>query len=109
MIHFGLDPGKLVRWLGGEYTGKRRNVNRTPTAVRDHVSTDKFKHMKRILLDGYPFELTFDKPLTNKSVMIQQGNSKSFNKNPELFLKTMNKEDCYSHILPLDELLCTFC
>ena len=40
--------------------------------------------------------------------MIQQGNSKSFNKNPVLVLKTMNKEDCYSHILPLDELLCTF-
>ena len=26
MIHFGLDPGKLVRWLEGEYTGKRRNI-----------------------------------------------------------------------------------
>ena len=26
MIHFGLDPGKLVRWMGGEYTGARRNV-----------------------------------------------------------------------------------
>jgi hypothetical protein len=26
MIHFGLDPGKLVRWLGGEYTGALRDV-----------------------------------------------------------------------------------
>ena len=81
MIHFGLDPGKLVRWLGGEYTGEHRDVNRTLTAVRDHVSLDNFNHMKRILLHGSPCKLTFDKPLANKSLMIQRGNSKSFNKN----------------------------
>jgi hypothetical protein len=75
MIHFGLDPGKLVRWLGGEYTGARRDVNRTLTAVKDHVSADDFSHMKRILLDGSPCELTFDEPLANQSLMIQRGNS----------------------------------
>ena len=26
MVHFGLDPGKLVRWMGGEYTGYHHNV-----------------------------------------------------------------------------------
>jgi len=108
MIHFGLDPGKVVCYLGGKYTGKRRDVNRTLSAVRDHVSTDNFNHMKRILLDGSPFKLTFDEPLTNKSVMIQRGNSKSFNENPELVLKPMNKEDHYIQVLPLDELICKF-
>ena len=108
MVHFGLDPGKVVRYLGGEYTGDRRDVNWTLAAVRDYVSTEDFNHMKIILQYGSPFELTFDKPLTNKTVMIQRGNSKSFNENPELVLKTMNKEDCYSHILLLDKLLCTF-
>ena len=91
MIHFGQDPGKLVRWIGGKYTGEHRSVNRTLMAVRDHVSSDNFNHMKRVLLDGSPCKLTFDKPLAKKSLMIQQGNSKSFNKNPELVLKTMNK------------------
>ena len=88
--------------------GENRNVIRTLTAVKDHVSSDDFDHMKIILLDGSPCELTFDEPLANKSLMIQRGNLKSFNENPELVLKTMNKEDCYSHVLPLDELLCTF-
>ena len=108
MIHFCLDPGKLVRWLGGEYMGACRNVNRTLAAVRDHVCTDDFNHMKRILLDGSPSKLTFDEPLANKSLMIKQGNLKSFNKNPELVIKTMNKEDRYSHVLPLDKLICLF-
>ncbi len=70
MIHFSLDPGKLVRWLGGKYTGKCCDVNRTLTAVRDHVSTDDFNHMKRIFLDGPPSKLTFDEPLANKLLMI---------------------------------------
>ena len=72
MIHFRHDPGKLVRWLGDEYIGASREVNHTLAAVKDHVRVDNFNHMKRILLDGYPFELTFDKPLTNKSVMTKQ-------------------------------------
>ena len=79
IIHFGLDPGKLVRWLGGKYTGKHHDVIRTLTAVKDHVSSDDFDHMKRILLDGAPCDLTFDEPLANKSLKIQRGNSKSFN------------------------------
>jgi len=72
------------------------------------VNEDDFNLMKRILQDGSPSKLTFDEPLANKSLMTKRGNSKSFNKNPELVLKTMNKEDCYSHILPLDKLLCPF-
>jgi hypothetical protein len=99
MIHFGLDPGKLVCWLGGEYTGQHRNVNRTLTAVKDHVSPEDFNRMKRILMDGSPCKLTIDEPLANTSLMIQQGNSKSFNKNPELVLKTMHKEDRSSEVV----------
>jgi len=70
------------------------------------VSAEDFNHMKRILMDGPPSKLTFNKPLANKSLMIKQGNSNSFNKNQDLVIKTMNKEERYSHILPLDELLC---
>ena len=83
-------------------------MNRTLAAAKGHVSSHDFIHMKRILLDGYPFELTLDEPLSNKSLMIEPGNSKSFNDNPELVLKTMNKEERYSHVLSLDKLLCTF-
>ena len=82
IVHFGLDPGKLVRWLGGEYIGARREVNHTLAAAEDHVSTDDFNHMKRILLDGSLFKLMFHKPVSNKTETIRQGNSKRFNDNP---------------------------
>ena len=108
MVYFGLDPGKLVRWLGGEYIGKRCNVVCILATVKDHISEDNYAHMKRIFINGCPAELQFDETLLNKLTMIEQGNSKSFNENPELVLKTMNKEDCYNHLLPLHKLICKF-
>jgi hypothetical protein len=64
--------------------------------------------MKWILLNGCPAQLDFEEPLSNKIEMIDQGNSKSFNANTALVLKTMNKEDRYSHLIPLNEIMCCF-
>jgi hypothetical protein len=48
----------------------------------------------------------FTEPLSNKLEMIRRGNSKSFDKQPKLVKKAMNKEDCYSHLVPIDEDIC---
>ena len=106
MIHFSLDPGKLIRFLGGEYTGYFRDVQKTLQAVRDHVSPKDLAHMERILLNGCPAELTFEEPLSNKMEVISRGNSKSFNKNLDIVKKTMNKEDRYSSVVPINALIC---
>ncbi len=37
---------------------------------------------------------------------VGSGNSKSFNDHPELVKKAMNKEDRYSHLVPIDEDIC---
>jgi hypothetical protein len=108
MAHFGLDPGRFVQWMGGEYMGQHRDTHSTLAAVRGYVSADDYAHMKRILLNGCPAQLDFKEPLSNKIKMIERGNSKSFNNNTTLVLKTMNKEDQYSHLIPLDEIMCRF-
>jgi hypothetical protein len=64
--------------------------------------------MKRILLDGCPAQLDFEEPLSNKIQLIKHVNSKRFNNNTTLVLKTINKEDWYSHLIPLDEIMCRF-
>ena len=74
MVHFGLDPGKLVRWMGGEYTGYHRNIEKTLVAVRPHVTVEDYNHIERILLDGCPVELKVTEPLSNKLEMIRRGN-----------------------------------
>jgi hypothetical protein len=105
MAHFGLDLGRFVQWMGGEYMGQHQDTHSTLAAVRGHVSADDHAHMKRILLDGCPAQLDFEEPLSNKIEMIECGNSKSFNNNTTLVLKTMNKESRYSHLNPLDEIM----
>ena len=57
-------------------------------------------------MDGCPAQFTFKEPLSNKLEFISCGNSKSFANNPALVKKTMNKEDRYSHLVPMDPLLC---
>jgi hypothetical protein len=92
-VHFGLDPGKFVRWMGGEYTSYHCDIQRTLAAVRPYITAEDYNHIEQILLDGCPAELMFTEPLDNKLKMIRLGNSKSFNDNPDLIRKAMNKED----------------
>jgi hypothetical protein len=56
MVHFGLDPRKFVRWMGGEYTGYHRDVQRTLVTVRPYIIAEDCNHIERILLDGCPAE-----------------------------------------------------
>jgi hypothetical protein len=106
MIHFGLDPGKFVCFLLGKYTGQHWDVRCILDAVCDHVISDDYGHIKHILLDGCPAQLTFEEPSSNKLELISFCNSKSFVENLQLVQKTMNKEDRYSHLVPMDLLLC---
>jgi hypothetical protein len=42
--------------------------------VKDYIYPENLSHMKHILLDGCPAELTFEEPLSNKMEMILRGN-----------------------------------
>ncbi len=106
MIHFGLDPGKFVRFLSGKYTSQYWDVRHTLDAIQDHATSDNYGHIQQILLDGCPAQLTFEEPSSNKLEFISSGNLMSFVENPQLVRKTMNKEDRYSHLVPMDPLLC---
>jgi hypothetical protein len=79
--------------MGGEYTGYHCDVQRTLAAVRPYIAAKDYNHIERILHDACPAELMFTEPLDNKFKMIKQENSKSFNDNPNLVRKAMNKED----------------
>jgi hypothetical protein len=105
MAHFGLDPGRFIQWMGGKYTGQHQDGHSTLAAIRGHVLANNCAHMKRILLDGCSAQLNFEEPLSNKIKMIKRGKSKSLNNNTNLVLKTMNEEDRYSHLIPLDEIM----
>ncbi|KAL7433446.1 hypothetical protein ACHAXH_004340 [Discostella pseudostelligera] len=93
MLHFGMDPGKFVRWMGGEYTGRSQDVSRVLRAVKDHISEEDYFHVHRILLQGCPHKLMFDESFASKQAIMERGNQKNFIDNPEIVRKTLNKED----------------
>jgi hypothetical protein len=106
MIPFGLDPGKFVRWLSGEYTGHYCDVNCTLAVIKEHISIQDYDHIKCILLDACPAQFTFKEPSSNKLKFMSHGNSKNFISNQALVCKTMSEEDRYSHLVSMDPILC---
>jgi hypothetical protein len=52
--------------LSGKYTGQYWDVCCTLDAVQDHVTSDNYNHIKQILLNGCPTQLTFEEPSSNK-------------------------------------------
>ncbi len=71
MIHFGLNPGKFVRWMGGKYTGYHCDVQRTLAAVCLYITAKDYNHIEQILLASCPAELMVTEPLDNKLKMIR--------------------------------------
>lgn len=101
MIHLNMDPGLLVRFMAGEYTGETRDVTRVEQAIGQYIDPIDMQHIKRILTLGCPAQLTFDEELDNKLKLIKEGNQKSFETHPEFVSKTLNKEERNSHVIPV--------
>ena len=108
MVYFGLDPGRFIRWMAGEYIGDGRDVRKILATIKPHIPHDDYNHVERILTQGCPSQLQFDEKLENKLMMIKRGNSKSFGDNSDLVKKTMNKEERYSHVVALDSEIVIF-
>jgi hypothetical protein len=95
--------GMFTRYLIGEYTGDSRDVKKVLTKVEPHVHVDNkgLRHVKCILMQGFPSCLVYEEKSANTLAAIQKSNQHTFLQHPEVVTKTMNKEEKYSHVLPL--------
>ena len=82
-VRSGLDPGKIVRTMGGEYTASWRDVDFILENVQSVFSPEYYGHIKRILTSGCPVVLKFEESLSNKLKLIKRGNQKSVLDNPD--------------------------
>ena len=108
MIHYDSHPGKVIRFINGELTGEDRPRSDIFAAVKAVVSESDFKHIKRILTEGCPASLHYWEDSASKLAMMERGNQKNFIDNPDVVKKTINKEDRYSHLLPIHPFFCFF-
>ena len=101
MIQFGMNPGLLVRYMSGEYTGENRDIDQLERNIGQYIDPEDMQHIRRILTYGCPAQLDFEEELDNKLKLIDRGNQKSFEERPEVVNKTLNKEEKYSHVIAL--------
>lgn len=101
MIQFGMNPGLLVRFMSGEYTGANRDIDQLELNIGQYIDPEDMQHIRRILTYGCPAQLDFEEELNNKLKLIDRGNQKSFEERPEVVNKTLNKEEKYSHVIAL--------
>ena len=58
-IHYNLDFGLVVRYLGGKYTAEHRDIDALEREVGPHILPADMAHMRRILTRGCPHTLNF--------------------------------------------------
>ena len=107
-LRCGLDPGKNVRTLNGEFTAEHRDVKKVLSAVAPVVSIEDFNQIRRILCEGCPHSLKYQELNSSKSKIMARGNQKNFVANPDFVTKTINKEDKNSHLIPMHHWICDF-
>ena len=100
LIRHSMNPGMMIRELSGEYTGKTRELD---PILEERIDPEDLQHMKRILTQGCPFEINYEEDTSHKMEMLLRGNQKSFEDFPEIVHSTLNKEERFSHVLPLKD------
>jgi hypothetical protein len=101
-IHYTLHPGMVIRYARGEYVGENRDVTQILRDVSPHVDETNAAHIKWILTQGCPVRISFEETSAMKASIFLKGNQATFKMYPEILTKTMNKEDRYSHLLPVN-------
>jgi hypothetical protein len=91
----------VIRYLKGEYVGEKRDVNQILSNVSPFIDETDAAHIKRILTQGCPSKLSIEETLAMKASIIQKGNQATFKLHPAAVIKTMNKKDRHSHLLPI--------
>ena len=75
-LRCGLDPGRIVRTLGGEYTGEWRNAKKTFDAVKSVVLISDYMHIEKLLTSGCHYELSFEESTESKLKIMGRGKQK---------------------------------
>jgi hypothetical protein len=104
-VWYGMHPGFLVRFMGGEYIGESRDAKRIHEMLVNVAEEDDVNHIDRIINEGVPSVCELWEPNASKMSILRRGNQKNCVDNPEIVRETLNKEERNHHILCVDRFL----
>lgn len=105
-VHYNLDIGLVVRYLGGEYTASWRSIPDILNAAAPYVTERVLSHLRSVLTVGCPAEFNWNEPIDNKTRFIKRGNLPAVNQHFEVAQKTVVKEVRNSHLIPFASWVC---
>ena len=102
LLHYNMDVGLLMRYLGNNYTGAYRDVEATVKILSSYnIDTELIEHYIRVMTVGCPNHLVAETSRANAMEYWREGNNPSIKKNLDKVRKTMNKEDRNNFVAPL--------
>lgn len=104
-VHYNLDFGLVVRYLGGEYTAKWRDTHAILAHLRPVADPSDLAHVERILTIGCPAHFNWEEPDSNKELFLRRAATAPLTKHMAAVNKALNKEERNSHIIPFPSYL----
>ena len=102
LLHYNMDVGLLMRYLGNNYTGAYRDVNATVKILSYYkINTDLIQHYIRVMTVGCPNHFVAETSRANVMEYWREGNNPSIKKNINKVNVTMNKEERNNFVAPL--------
>jgi len=99
-IYLDFDIPRIIRYLGGQYTGDDRNVTEIINYLQGIVPDETVTQIKNILTTGAPTVFHGESSVANFLDYWRYGNHKSITDNKANIEKVMNKEDKHKYLLP---------
>jgi hypothetical protein len=108
LLHYNMDMGTLVRYIGGPHVGAQRDVARIMSNIKHSVKPTTQKDLYRVYTQGAPTICNGHSTASNFLDFYKHGNHKSTQDHPDEFLKVFLKDCKRGHALALDIRLLPF-
>ena len=100
-LHYNLDMGIVIRYLGNNYTGEYRDIKNTIEILKESKCDKQIvKDLERTLLVGSPNLMNDSSTHENFLTYFRYKNHGTIDKNIDQVKKTTNKEDRDQYVLP---------
>jgi hypothetical protein len=94
-------------YLGSKYIAEWRNAKEILSLSEPFVTPEVLSHMERILTTGCPSYFNWEEDAANKCTFVSCRNLPSVAQHDKLVAKTLKKEVCNSHLIPMAWWVCT--
>lgn len=101
LYHYDLSIANVMRYVGNNYTGAYRDIQKSVKRMRGLVDDDLLTLYIQVMLVGAPSHFVAETSRENTLEYLRNGNHPSVDKNMGLALKTVRKMEQHQFVIPL--------